>query len=77
MEIVHSIHYHHLDKDYTIQFEKGPYITKGQVYLTGTTDPLYSYRLGLSSCDHPDPKKMRMFWFIVATRAFDFINAQA
>lgn len=75
MEIVHSINYKHHDKSYRISFEKGLVATKANVYTEDNPDPIYSYRLPLSRSDHPDPKHVRMFWFIVSLRAFDYIHS--
>ena len=77
MEIVHAINYKHNDKSYSIRFEKGIVATRANVYTEDNPDPIYSYRLAIMRSDHPDPKHVRMFWFICACRAFDYINALA
>ncbi len=75
MEIVHSINYKHHDKSYRISFEKGNVATRANVYVEDNPEPIYFYRLPFMRSDHPDPKHVRLFWFILSLKAFDYIRS--
>jgi hypothetical protein len=76
MEIVHRFTHNHNGIDYYIQVEKGAMIHEIAVYPADGARPLYSYSVPLRSPDKLRPDRAGTFWFLVAARAFDFIDAQ-
>jgi hypothetical protein len=76
MEIVYRFNHRHNGVDYHIQIEKGAITHRIAVYPADSAQSLFSYKFPLKSWDNPKPDKARAFWFFVAARAFDFVNAQ-
>jgi hypothetical protein len=73
MEIVYRFTHSHNGIDYYIQVEKGAMIHEIAVYPADSARPLYSYSVPLRSSD---TDRAGTFWFLVAARAFDFVDAQ-
>ena len=75
MEPVFQFSYKHNDKNYLIKIEKAPPIHhRVSVFSEDSAEPLDTYPLSIKSCNQNKPKKIRLFWFVMARWAFDFIN---
>jgi hypothetical protein len=61
-------------KPYSIQIVRGPARLEVQVHPVGSTDLLYSYPLQWKSYESKNVKKVRIFCFFWAGKAFDFVN---
>ena len=61
-------------KPYSIAIVKGISRLEVQVHSVGSTELLYSYRLPWISYESKNAKKVRMYCFFFAAKAFDFVN---